>query len=116
MGTCLGATPRGNNRCALSYVELEHGVGMVVAPLPIGLLIPLLKPVKVVVFAMTLLDPHAIGLILMLIPFMIVVMFGVVVTAIVAPFIVAPFVLPVVVLGPESRGRKCNRNHQGGAQ
>jgi len=89
---------------------------MIVAPVPIGFPIPILEPVKILVLAMTLLDPHTIGLILMLIPFVIIVVFGVMVTPLLAPFIIAPFVLPAVVLGPEGRGRKCKRNHQGGAQ
>lgn len=84
---------------------------MIVAPVPIGVPIPVFELRKIVVFATTFLDPHAIRLILMLIPFMIVIMFGVVVTP-----LFASFVIPAFVLGTERCRRKCNGNHQGGAQ
>ena len=74
---------------------------MIVAPVPIRFPIPIFELVKIVVLTMTLLDPHAIGLILMLIPFVIIVMFGVVVTPII--LLLAPFVIPAVVLGAERR-------------
>jgi hypothetical protein len=66
---------------------------MIVAPVPISVPIPLFELRKIVVFAMTFLDPHAIRLILMLIPFMIVIVSGVVVTPLLAPFVVPGFVL-----------------------
>ena len=70
---------------------------MIVAPLPIRLLIPGFESGKVVVFAMILLAPHAIGLILMTIPFMIIIVFGVMVTPIV--LLIVLLVVPAVSLG-----------------
>ena len=84
---------------------------MIVAPVPIGVPIPLFELVKIFVLAMAFLDPHAIGLVLMLIPFVVIVVFGIVVTP-----LFAPFVIPAFVLGAERRRRKCDGNHQGGAQ
>ena len=53
---------------------------MIVAPIPIGLPISLIEPVKIIVFAMPFLEPHAIGAVLMVIPGVFIMMPGVLVT------------------------------------
>lgn len=69
---------------------------MLVAPIPIGLPISLIEPVKIIVFAMSFLEPHPIGLILVVIPDMFIMMLGVLITTII--FSLSARLIPMVVL------------------
>ena len=82
---------------------------MIVAPIPIVLPIPLIEPVKIIVFAMSLLQPHPIGLILMVIPDVLIMMPGVLITTIV--FSLSALLIPMVVLS-----QCCHWRHQCSAQ
>ena len=66
------------------------------APIPIGLPVSLVEPVKIVVFAMSLPEPQPIGLILVVIPDMLVMMSGILITTIVLSF--SALLIPMVVL------------------
>ena len=81
---------------ALPYFDLELRVGVIVTPIPVGLLISLAQPGKIVVFSMILLTPHAIGTVLVIVPLMIVIVPGVVVTPIV---LLLALVVAVIALG-----------------
>jgi Flp pilus assembly protein TadB len=83
---------------------------MTVTPVPIGLLVSGFEPVKIIVFAMSFLDPHAIGLILMVIPCMLIVMPGVLVTTIIVSFFA--LLVPMVVLSQRRRRQKRNWSEQ----
>ena len=82
---------------------------MIVAPIPIGLPISLIQPVKIIVFAMSFLQPHPIGLILVVIPDMFVMMPGVLITTIILSL--SALLIPMVVLC-----QCCYRSHQCSAQ
>jgi hypothetical protein len=84
----------------LMYFYSQLGVGVVMAPIPIGLLIPRPKPVKIVVLAVILLEPHTVGLVLVLVPLVIVPISGVVVTPVVLlilPLVVTPLLIPPIL-------------------
>jgi hypothetical protein len=83
-----------------------------VAPIPIGLLVSLTQPRKIVVFAMILLSPHAIGAVFVVIPLMIIIVAGVVVTPIVLLFL--PLVVAAVALSLNRR-RNCYGAQEGRA-
>src|SRR5580704_7551018 len=78
---------------------------MFVAPVPICLLIVFLEPGKIAIFAMVLFGVHAVRLILMIVPFMIVIVFLVVVAA-----------SGLAVSGSEGRGHQRYWHYKGGAQ
>jgi hypothetical protein len=61
---------------------------MIVTPIPIGLLIPGVEPVKISVFAMSFLDPHMIGPIFVVIPDMFIVVLRILVFALLIPMVV----------------------------
>lgn len=65
---------------------------MIMAPVPVGLLIPGAKPLKIIVFAMILLGPHPIRLVLMIIPLVVIIVPGIVITPRILLF------LPLVLL------------------
>lgn len=65
---------------------------MIMAPVPVGLLIPGAKPVKIVIFAMILLGPHPIRLVLMTVPLVVIIVPGIVITPRILLF------LPLVLL------------------
>ena len=65
----------------LPNIDLEQSVGMVVTPSPIGLLIVVVQRGEGVILAMILFRIHAIRLILMIVPLMIVVVLFVMVAA-----------------------------------
>ena len=92
-------------KARLSDVDLQLGVGMIVTPIPVSLLIPGVQPIEIVVFTMPLLHPHVIGAVLVVIPDMVIVMLGILITTGLGLF-------SMVVLG-----ECCNRNrsHQGRA-
>jgi hypothetical protein len=69
---------------------------MIVAPIPIGLLIPGSEPGKIIVFAVILLDPNTICLILPIVPLVIVIVSGVVISPNV---LFLPLIVPAVLLG-----------------
>lgn len=75
-------------RRALSYLDLELTIGMLMPPVPIVVPISLTKPIEVLIFSMAFLNPHAVGLVLVVIPFMIVIVSGVTITARFLPMIV----------------------------
>ncbi len=86
---------------------------MIVAPIPVGLLVSGIEPVKIIVFPVPFLEPHPIGPILMVIPCMLIMMLGVLVTTIVVSF------FPLLVSTVLSQGRcrqECRWSQQGGAQ
>src|ERR1022692_1355688 len=70
-----------STRSRLPDINLEQGVGMFMAPAPVRLLIVVFESGKIAIFAMVLFCIHAVRLIFMSIPFMIVIVFFVVVTA-----------------------------------
>ncbi len=65
----------------LPDINLEQGVGMFMAPAPVRLLVVSIELGEIAIFAMVLFRIHAIRLIFMRVPFMIVVMLFVVVAA-----------------------------------
>ena len=65
----------------LANIDLEHGVGMIVTPAPIGLLVVLVQSGKIAILAMVLFCVHTVRLIFMIVPLMIVVVIFVVVAA-----------------------------------
>lgn len=79
---------------------------MIAAPIPIGLLVPGVEPVEIIIFAVSFLDPHAVGLILMIIPRVLVMMLRVAVAAIVFSF------FAVIVLSPRRCRHKCHWSQQ----
>jgi hypothetical protein len=82
---------------------------MIVAPIPIVLPISLVDPVEIIVSAMSFLEPHAVRLILMIIPDMLVMVPSVLITTII--FSLSALLIPMVVLG------QCRYwSHQCGAQ
>jgi hypothetical protein len=91
-------------KCAvLPYFDLELRVGVVMAPIPIGLLISCPQPRKIVVFAMILLRPHPIGAILMIVPLVVIIVPGVMVTPVVLLFL--SLVVAAVALRLHCRGK-----------
>src|SRR5579862_5619097 len=76
-GTEKPGTPLINRQ--LADVQLEHSVGMLMTPGPVILPVFFFELGELVIFAMVLFHPHAIRPIFMLVPFVLVVMFGVVV-------------------------------------
>jgi hypothetical protein len=69
------------------------------APIPIGLLIPGSEPVKIVVLAMILLEPHPVRLVLSAVPFMVVPVLGIAIAPRILLFVsVALLLLPLVLL------------------
>jgi hypothetical protein len=99
-------TTRANRRtdfqAVLSYFDVELRVGVVVAPIPIGLLVPFLQPRKIVIFAMILLSPHAIGAIFMIVPIVVVFVSCIVVTPIILLFL--PLIFAALALSQQHRG------------
>jgi hypothetical protein len=82
---------------------------MIMAPIPIILPISLVDSVEIVVFAMSFLQPHAIRLVLMIVPDMLVMVPGILITAIIFTF--SALLISMVVLG------QCRYwSHQCGAQ
>jgi hypothetical protein len=74
--------------CELSYLDLELGIGMVMTPVPIVLPISIPKSIEVLIFSMAFLNPHAVGLVLAVIPLVIVIVSGVMITTSLLPMIV----------------------------
>jgi hypothetical protein len=101
------------NRC-LPNIDFQLGVGMIVAPIPIGLPVSGPKPIKILVFAMSFREPHAIRPILMVIPNVLVMMPFVLVMKLVFSFLSS--LLPMVVLSLRSARRNRDRGEQRGAQ
>jgi hypothetical protein len=84
---------------------------MIMAPVPVGLLIPGAKLVKIIVLAMILLGPHPVRLVLTTIPFMVVIVPRVVISvsillvlALILLFL--PLVVPTVVLSIYGGGNR----------
>jgi hypothetical protein len=89
----------------LLYYDLELGVRVFVPPAPVSLLIVVFERRKIGVFAVVLLGVHAVRLIFIIVPFMIVVMLFVVVTA-----------GGLFVVGAQRSWRHCDRDRQGGTE
>jgi len=69
------------------------------APIPIGLLIPGSEPVKIVVLAMILLEPHPVRLVLITIPFMVIPVLGIAIAPRILLLLAAVLLLlPLVLL------------------
>jgi hypothetical protein len=73
---------------ALSYLDLELSIGMLMPPVPIVVPISPGKPVEVLIFSMAFLNPHTVGLVLAVIPFVFVLVSGVTITTGFLPMIV----------------------------
>jgi hypothetical protein len=90
----------------LSNIDLQLSVRMVVTPIPVGLLVSGIQPVKIGVFAMPFLDPHVIRPIFVIVPGVLVVMLRILVFSLV----------PMVVLGQCCTRGNCDWSQQSGAQ
>jgi hypothetical protein len=84
---------------------------VIAAPIPIGLPIPVPEPIKIVVLAMILLDPHPIGSILAIVPFVFIMMSSVTITpGVVASLLFPPLIIPTIL----AQGYGVRKRHQEG--
>ena len=82
------------------------------APVPVGLLVSGVKAVKIVIFAMPFLKPHAISPIFVVVPGMLIMVLGVLVMAIIVSFFA--LIVAMFALSHRRRRQKYDWQQQGG--